>query len=192
MKLGLTNGSLFTGFGMMDLGALMKGVLTVWQVEKNPYCQKVLEKNYPNTKKYLDVRSLPYEEMGSVDIISAGFPCQPFSTSGKRRGTKDDRFLWPETIETIERFNPTWVVLENVGGLLSMVESEGPVRVESQKIHRQDDFDYYQTIYSRQAEMLFPGIIEDLENAGRREHIKNLNKALLVLHSPQDSTVDIE
>ena len=92
----------------------------VFQVEKDPFCQKVLAKNFPNTKRYGDIKEFngtEYRE--SVDILTGGFPCQPFSTAGKRKGTEDDRYLWPEMLRVIRNVQPSFIVGENVRGLLN-------------------------------------------------------------------------
>ena len=93
-------------------------------VEWEPFCQKVLAKNFPNVSIYGDIKTFNYEQekdrIGAVDLVCGGFPCQPFSTAGKRAGTRDDRYLWPEMLRVIREVRPSWVVGENVAGLLSM------------------------------------------------------------------------
>lgn len=112
--------SLFAGIGGFDLAAEWMGWQTDVMVEWNPFCQQVLKKNFPNTKLHGDITTFdgkPYRD--SIDIIWGGFPCQPFSISGNREGTSDDRYLWPEMLRVIEEVNPVWVVAENVYGILS-------------------------------------------------------------------------
>jgi len=92
---------------------------TVAFVEKEPYCQKVLSKNFPGVPIVDDIRDYKPKKH-AADIICGGFPCQPFSSAGKRKGKKDDRFLWPEMLRVIREVQPTWVVGENVAGILSM------------------------------------------------------------------------
>ena len=93
----------------------------MFQVEWDAYCQKVLTKNFPNVKRYGDIREFDGTVYaGAVDIISGGFPCQPFSHAGKRKGTADDRYLWPEMLRVIREVKPSFVVGENVAGLVSM------------------------------------------------------------------------
>jgi DNA-cytosine methyltransferase len=91
-------------------------------VEWEDYPQKVLAKNFPEVPIYKDIRDFKYEQaqVGPIDIVSGGFPCQPFSTAGKRQGTTDDRYLWPEMLRVIREVQPTWVVGENVAGLFGM------------------------------------------------------------------------
>jgi hypothetical protein len=114
-------GSLFTGIGGFDLAARNVGIETVFQVENNEWCLEVLEKNFPNAKRFKDIQDFdgkPYR--GKIDIITGGFPCQPFSVAGKRRGRKDDRYLWPQMLRVIREIQPTYVIGENVPGIIHM------------------------------------------------------------------------
>lgn len=93
----------------------------MFQVENDKFCNKVLEKNFPNVKRYRDIHEFNGKEYrGSIDIISGGFPCQPVSQAGKRQGEKDNRWLWPEMLRIIGEIRPRWVVGENVAGLIPM------------------------------------------------------------------------
>ena len=117
----MTHVSLFTGIGGLDLAAEAAGFETVLQVERDPYCQRVLKQWWPDVPRLDDVRNVrPTDE--SVIVVSGGFPCQPFSQAGKRGGESDNRFLWPEMLAAVGRLNPLWVVAENVPGILSIDE----------------------------------------------------------------------
>ncbi len=114
-------GSLFSGIGGFDLGLERAGLSCAWQVEIDPYCQKVLQKHWPDVQRYSDVRNVGKHNLKSVDLICGGFPCQPHSLAGKRRGEKDDRNLWPEYRRIIEELKPSWVIGENVPGIKTTI-----------------------------------------------------------------------
>ena len=117
----MKHGSLFSGIGGFDLAAEWVGWENVFQVEWDDWCQKVLTKNFPDVKKYKDIKDFDGAEWrGRVDVISGGFPCQPFSQAGKRQGKADDRYLWPEMLRVISEIKSSFVIGENVAGILSM------------------------------------------------------------------------
>ena len=93
----------------------------VLSCEVDPFCRKVLHHHFPSSTLYGDIRELDGNEWkGKVDILTGGFPCQPFSAAGKRRGTDDNRFLWPEMLRVIREIQPTWIVAENVRGITTI------------------------------------------------------------------------
>lgn len=121
--------SLFSGIAGIDLAAKWAGMKTRAFCESEPFPQKVLRKHWPDIPIYEDVRSLTrarLEEDGiitanrAIDIISAGYPCQPESLAGKRRGKDDDRWLWPQVARLLQELRPRWFVGENVAGHATM------------------------------------------------------------------------
>jgi DNA (cytosine-5)-methyltransferase 1 len=110
---------LFAGIGGFSLAAHWMGWETVGFVEWDKYNQKVLAKNFPNTPIHGDITTY-HGTLHEADIITGGFPCQPFSTAGKREGTNDSRYLWPEMLRVIREVQPTYVIGENVAGIYSM------------------------------------------------------------------------
>lgn len=109
----LRHGSLFSGIGGFDLAAERVGWRNVYQVEADEFCRRVLAHHFPQTRQYGKIQDFD-GFTPVVDVISGGFPCQPFSNAGKRRGDADDRHLWPEMLRVIRAARPKWVVGENV------------------------------------------------------------------------------
>ena len=116
----LTVGSLFSGIGGLDLGLERAGMRVIWQSEIDPYACKVLKKHWPEVPNYGDIKEIKWEEVARPDVICGGYPCQPFSQAGKRRGEEDPRHLWPWVREAISELRPQYAILENVRGHLSM------------------------------------------------------------------------
>ena len=116
----LTVGSLFAGIGGFDLGLERAGMKVSWQIEIDEFCNAVLAKHWPNVPRFRDIKEVKIEQLDKVDIICGGFPCQPFSAAGKKRGTDDNRYLWPEMLRIIQGIHPTWVVGENVPGVINL------------------------------------------------------------------------
>jgi DNA (cytosine-5)-methyltransferase 1 len=116
----LTVGSLFSGIGGLDLGLERAGMTCKWQVEIDPFCQKVLKKHWPDVPKYEDVRDVGAANLEPVDLICGGFPCQDVSLAGERKGLEGKRStLWTEYARIIGELRPAWVLAENVPGLFS-------------------------------------------------------------------------
>ena len=116
----MTHGSLFSGIGGFDLAAEWMGWKNVFHSEIDEFCSKVLNYHFPNAKSYKDIKETNFTEWsGKVDVVSGGFPCQPFSIAGKRKGDADDRHLWLEMLRAIREIQPSWVVGENVSGIVN-------------------------------------------------------------------------
>lgn len=117
----MRHGSLFSGLGGFDLAAASQGWENCFQVEKDPFCLTVLREHFPAVPKHSDILTFnPEPYVNTIDVVSGGFPCQPFSVAGQRKGTADDRYLWPQMLRVIRAISPRWVVAENVHGLLSL------------------------------------------------------------------------
>ena len=111
---------LFSGIGGFSLGLEAAGAFqTVAFCEREPFCQAVLRKHWPDTPIYDDVRTIDTDRLGGIDLICGGFPCQPWSVAGQQRGAEDDRDLWPVMASLIEDIRPRWVIGENVRGFVN-------------------------------------------------------------------------
>jgi len=112
---------LFSGIGGFSLGLESVGMETVAFCEMDKFCQKVLKKHWPNLPIHSDIKELNgHEYRGTVELVCGGFPCQPYSVAGEQRGSLDDRHLWPEMLRVISEVQPTWVIGENVSGIINM------------------------------------------------------------------------
>jgi DNA (cytosine-5)-methyltransferase 1 len=116
----LTVGSLFTGIGGLDLGLERAGMRVLWQSEIDPYCCEVLAKHWPEVPNLGDVTAIDWQAVQPVDVICGGYPCQPFSLAGARKGTTDERHLWPYFANAIRVLRPRFALLENVAGHLTL------------------------------------------------------------------------
>ena len=124
---------LFSGIGGFSLGFNRAGFETVAFCEKDKFCKKVLKKHWPETIVHDDIFKLDGGGYSGIDVITGGYPCQPFSVAGKKKGSEDSRNLWPEMFRVIKQSRPAWVVCENVyghirlglDGVLLDLESEG-------------------------------------------------------------------
>ena len=116
----MTHGSLFSGIGGFDLAAEWMGWENIFHCEWNEFGQKVLKHYWPKAISYHDITKTDFTiHRGRIDILTGGFPCQPYSMAGKRKGKEDERHLWPKMLRAIKEIQPRWVVGENVYGLVN-------------------------------------------------------------------------
>lgn len=114
------HGSLFSGIGGFDLAAEWMGWENVFHCEWNEFCQKILKQHFPKAISYGDITKTDFTiHRGNIDILTGGFPCQPYSLAGKQKGKEDERHLWPEMLRAIREISPLYVVGENVPGIVS-------------------------------------------------------------------------
>jgi len=116
----LTVGSLFSGIGGLDLGLERAGHRVIWHSEIDDYACRVLKKHWPHVPNIGDVKKVNWSEVPNVDIIAGGYPCQPFSQAGKRKGKEDPRHLWPYVLDAIRAIRPRYALMENVRGHLTL------------------------------------------------------------------------
>ena len=129
----MKHASLFSGIGGAELAATWMGWRNLFHCEIGEFPRKVLDYWFPNSVSYEDITTTDFTYWrGKVDILTGGFPCQPFSMAGKRLGAEDDRYLWPHMLRAIREIQPTWVVGENVVGLTTMVQPGEEVEVGGQ------------------------------------------------------------
>ena len=158
----MTHASLFSGIGGAELAASWMGWQNLFHCEIQEFPRKVLEYWYPKSISYDDIKKTDFREWkGKVNVLTAGFPCQPFSVAGKRAGADDYRYLWPETIRAIREIQPAWFVGENVAGIISMVQPGDEV-----KMGRTDDLFEKNYIYRNEQEYTLFVICKDIERAG--------------------------
>lgn len=119
----MIHASLFSGIGGFDLAAEWAGWTNAFNCEIDPFCRTILKYHFPNAKQYEDIRTADFTIWKDrIDVLTGGFPCQPFSLAGKWRGTEDDRYLWPAMLDVIRTVRPRWVVGENVYGIVNWSE----------------------------------------------------------------------
>ena len=161
----MRHASLFSGIGGPEVAAAMLGWENVFHCEINEFGRKVLEYWFPNSESYEDITKTDFRKFrGTIDVLTGGFPCQPFSYAGKRGGQQDQRYLWPEMLRVINEVRPTWVVGENVAGIGTMVEqcritdmgSEATLFEKSGGLHR----------YTAEYTFTIERICKDLESEG--------------------------
>nr|UWI01425.1 MAG: C-5 cytosine-specific DNA methylase [Bacteriophage sp.] len=160
----MTHASLFSGIGGFDYAAALLGWINIFDCEIDAFCRKVLEYHFPNSVHYGDITKQIFKEWrGKIDVLSGGFPCQPFSLAGQRKGADDNRYLWPEMLRVIREILPRWVVGENVAGILTMVQPGAEVEVGGQASLFGED--YRKRVLHRQ-EYVIETICRDLECEG--------------------------
>ena len=116
----MTHASLFSGIGGFDLAAEWAGWTNAFNCEIEPFCKTILKYYWPDAIQYDDIRKTDFIVWrGRIDVLTGGFPCQPFSQAGKRKGTEDERHLWPEMLRAIREIRPRWIVGENVRGIIT-------------------------------------------------------------------------
>ena len=161
----MRHASLFSGIGGPEVAAAMLGWENVFHCEINEFGRKVLEYWFPDSDSYEDITKTDFTKYrGTIDVLTGGFPCQPFSYAGKRGGDNDQRYLWPEMLRVINEIRPTWVIGENVAGISTMVESceitdmgsEATLFEKSGGIHR----------YTAEYAFTIERICNDLESKG--------------------------
>ena len=160
----MTHASLFSGIGGFDLAAEWMGWHNAFHCEINEFCTKILNYHFPDAEHYTDITRTDFSKWGGrIDVLSGGFPCQPFSLAGQRKGADDNRYLWPQMLRAIREIRPTWVVGENVAGILTMVQPSAEVEVGGQASLFGED--YRKRVLHRQ-EYVIETICRDLEREG--------------------------
>ena len=161
----MTHASVFSGIGGPEVAATMLGWENLFHCEINEFGRRVLEYWFPNSTSYEDITKTDFSEWrGRVNVLTGGFPCQPFSYAGKRGGAQDDRYLWPYMFRCIDQVRPDWVVAENVAGILTMVE-QGEVSEVASAPALFDTFDRVRRYQLRETFTL-QRICDDLEGHG--------------------------
>lgn len=129
----LVHGSLFSGFDAPSVAASWMGWENAFHCEINPFCNEILKYWFPDSEHYEDITKTDFRKWrGRIDVLTGGFPCQPFSLAGQRKGADDNRYLWPHMLRAIREIRPAWVIGENVAGILTMVQPGKETEVGSQ------------------------------------------------------------
>lgn len=158
----MNHASLFSGIGGAEVAASMMGWQNLFHCEIQEFPRKVLQYWFPNSESYEDITKTDFTKWhGKVDVLTGGFPCQPFSLAGRRKGADDNRYLWPQMLRAIRQIHPTWVVGENVAGIKTMVES-----CQVTKMGRTDDLFEENYIYREESRFILEKICQELEAAG--------------------------
>ena len=158
----ITHASLFSGIGAPELAATWIGWQNLFNCEINPFCRQILNYWFPNTASYEDITKTDFTPWrGRVTVLSGGFPCQPFSHAGQRRGAQDDRYLWPQMLRAIREIQPAYVLGENVTGITSMVQPGDEVKVGGASSLFDEDNDLVEV----RQQFVIETVCKDLESA---------------------------
>lgn len=129
----MTHASLFSGIGAAELAAVWMGWKNLFHCEVDGFCNKILDYWFNDSIAYGDIRKTDFRPWrGKVDVLTGGFPCQPFSVAGSRKGSQDDRYLFPEMLRAVSEIRPSWVVGENVAGIITMVQPGSEAKVAAE------------------------------------------------------------
>ncbi len=158
----MNHASLFSGIGGAEVAASMMGWQNLFHCEIQEFPRKVLQYWFPNSESYEDITKTDFHQwQGKVDVLTGGFPCQPFSLAGRRKGADDNRYLWPQMLRAIRQIHPTWVVGENVNGIKTMVES-----CQVTQMGRSDYLFEENHLYREESRFTLDKICADLEAEG--------------------------
>lgn len=158
----MNHASLFSGIGGAEVAASMMGWQNLFHCEIQEFPRKVLDYWFPNSESYEDITKTDFTKWhGKVDVLTGGFPCQPFSLAGRRKGADDNRYLWPQMLRAIRQIHPTWVVGENVAGIKTMVES-----CQVTQMGRTDHLFEENYLYREESRFTLDKICADLEAEG--------------------------
>lgn len=158
----MNHASLFSGIGGAEVAASMMGWQNLFHCEIQEFPRKVLDYWFPNSESYEDITKTDFRKWkGKIDVLTGGFPCQPFSLAGRRKGKDDYRYLWPQMLRAIREIQPTWVIAENVIGIKTMVEPGQEI-----KMGRTDYLFEENYLYRKESRFTLEKICQDLEEAG--------------------------
>lgn len=158
----MNHASLFSGIGGAEVAASKMGWQNLFHCEIQEFPRKVLDYWFPNSESYEDITKTDFRKWkGKIDVLTGGFPCQPFSLAGRRKGKDDYRYLWPQMLRAIREIQPTWVIAENVIGIKTMVEPGQEI-----KMGRTDDLFEENYLYRKESRFTLEKICQDLEAAG--------------------------
>lgn len=159
----IRHASLFSGIGAPELAAFWLGWQNVFHCEISEFCNTILNYWYPNSIGYENIKTTDFSKWkGKIDVLTGGFPCQPFSSAGQRLGANDNRYLWPEMLRAIRQIQPTFVIGENVAGILSMVQPGEAVKVGITT----SLFDENDDIYRKEQQFVVETVCSDFEHEG--------------------------